>query len=185
MSHADKVEVMDLLINVLKDHEKSLDTLITRAEDVIEEDQSPRTVSQNPPPLKITLRDWAEFKDRAIEAELVCFEMMDSFFLCKAITSNKVYIYKEKTPEIELEKGEGDNLVLSGFNLGDLEEGFSCLNGKLEIGLELVAKKVKRSNDLEPSTHEILHELDASYTKNWLSRELRVHREFIVRGSVD
>ncbi|MFA9436377.1 MAG: hypothetical protein ACEROO_04495 [Candidatus Bathyarchaeota archaeon] len=185
MSHTDKVEVMDFLINVLKDHEKSLDTLITRAEDVIEDDQSPRTVSQNPPPLKITLRDWTEFKDRAIEAELVCFEMMESIFLCKAITSNKVYIYKEKTPEIELEKGEGGDLVLSGFNLGDLEEGFLCLNGKLEIGLELVAKKVKRSKDLEHPTHKILHELDARYTKNWLSRELGIHRELIVQGSVD
>ena len=185
MSYTDKVEVMDLLINVLKDHEKSLDTLITRAEDVIEDDQSPRTVSQNPPSLKITLRNWAEFKDRTIEAELVCFEMIDSMFLCKAITNNKVYIYKEKTPEIELEEGEGDNLVLSGFNLGDLEEGFSCLNGKLEIGLELVAKKVKRSNDLEHPTHKILHELDALYTKNWLSRELGVHMDFIVQGNVD
>jgi len=185
MSHADKVEVMDFLINVLKDHEKSLDTLISRAEDVIEDDQSPRTVSQNPPPLKITLRDWAEFKDRAREAELVCFEMMNSMFLCKVIARNKVYIYKEKTPEIELEKGEGDNLVLSGFNLGDLEEGFSCLNGMLDIGLELVAKKVKRSNDLKHPTHKILHELDTRYTKNWLSRELGIHRDFIVQGSVD
>ncbi len=185
MSNADKVEVMDFLINVLKDHEKSLDTLITRAEDVIEDDQSPRKVSQNSPPLKITLRDWAEFKDRAIEAELVCFDMMDSMFLCNAIMNNKVYIYTEKTPEIELEAGEGDNLVLSGFNLGDLEDGFSCLNGKLEIGLELVAKKVTRSNNHENPTHKILHELDALYTKSWLSRELGIHREFIVQGSVD
>ena len=140
MSQTDKVEVMDFLINVLKDHEKTLDTLITRAEDVIEDKQSPRKVSQNPPPLKITLRDWAEFKDRAIEAELVCFDMRDSIFLCKAIAETKVYIYREKAPDIELEAGEGDNLVLSGFNLGDLEDGFSCLNGKLMIGLELVAK---------------------------------------------
>jgi hypothetical protein len=185
MSHYDKVEVMDFLINVLKDHEKSLDTLISRAEDVIEDDQPPRTVSQNLPPLKITLRDWAEFKDHAIEAELVCFEIMDSIFLCEAITKNKVYIYKEKTPEIELEKGEGGNLVLSGFNLGDLEEGFSCLNGKLEIGLELVAKKVKISDDNENPTHKILHELDSLYTKNWLSKELSIPNDLIVQGSVD
>jgi hypothetical protein len=69
--------------------------------------------------------------------------------------------------------------------LGDLEEGFLCLNGKLEIGLELVAKKVSRSKDPEHPTHKILHELDARYTKNWLSRELGIHREFIVQGSVD
>ena len=185
MSQTDKVEVMDFLINVLKDHEKSLDTLITRAEDVIEDNQSPRKVSQNPPPLKITLRDWAEFKDRAIEAELVCFDMTDSMFLCKVITETKVYIYQEKVPDIELKMNDDDNLVLSGFNLGDFEEGFSFLNGKLEIGLELVAKKVKRSNDMENKKHMILHELDVLYTKNWLSRELGIHRDFVVQGNVD
>ena len=90
MSHSDKVEVMDFLINVLKDHEKSLDTLITRAEDVIEDDQLPRTVTQKPPPLKITLRNWTEFKDRAIEDELACFAMLHTSFVYKAFKATQL-----------------------------------------------------------------------------------------------
>jgi hypothetical protein len=185
MSHADKVEVMDFIINVLKDHEKNLDTLITRAEDVIDENQSPQAVSQNPPPLKITLRSWEEFKSRAIEAELVCFDMIDSMFLCKAITNNKVYAYCEQAPEVEVEMGDDKNLVLSGLDISKLEEGVSVLNGELEIGLQLKATKVKRSSDPENQKHCILHDLDSLYTKNWLSRELGIHRDFVVHGFVD
>ena len=49
MSYADKVEVMDFLINVLKDHEKSLDQLLSRAEDLIEDNNAPRTSLTTPP----------------------------------------------------------------------------------------------------------------------------------------
>ena len=181
MSQTDKVEVMDFLINVLKDHEKSLDTLITRAEDVIEEKQSPQMVSQNSPPLKIILRDWDEFKDRAIEAELVCFDMNGSKFLCNAITVDKVFSYTEKTPEVEVEVTDNQDLVLSGLSVSNLEEGISSLNGKLDIGLELKATKIKRTEDKTT----VLHELDSLYTKNWLSREIGIHRDFIVHGIVD
>ncbi len=57
---------MDFLINVLRDHEQSLDTLITLAEGVINNKQSPQNMSGTPPPMKTTLRDREEFKDRAI-----------------------------------------------------------------------------------------------------------------------
>ena len=180
MSSADKVEVMDFLINVLKDHEKSLDTLITRAEDVIEDNQSPQMIAQNPPPLKINLRDWEEFKTRAIEAELVCFDMEDSTFLCNAITNKMVYKYTEKAPEVEVQVGDDQNLVVSGLN-PNLDEGLGCLNGALDIGLELKESKVKRCED----KNLIIHDLDSLYTRNWLSRQIGIHRDFIVHGNVD
>jgi hypothetical protein len=183
MSYADKVEVMDFLINVLKDHEKSLDQLLTRAEDLIEENNSPRNLAGNPPNLKISLKDWEEFCDRAVESELICFDLIDSTFYCNAITENKVYIYSEETPDITLELSESENnLVLSGLNMGkNLEDSFSLLNGQLSIGLELRAKKIKNKGE----KHTIQYQLDVIYTKNWLSRELGVHRDFIVCGNIE
>jgi hypothetical protein len=185
MSQTDRVEVMDFLINVLKDHEKNLDTLITRAEDVIDEKQSPQMVSQNLPPLKIILRDWDEFKDRAIEAELVCFDMIDSMFLCNAITKNKVFSYTEHTPDVELEMGENKDLIMKGLDLSNLEEGIAALNGQLHIGLQLKATKVRRSDDHGNQKHHILHDLDSLYTRNWLSSEIGIHRDYVVHGIVD
>ena len=183
MSHADKVEVMDFLINVLKDHEKNLDTLISRAEDIIEDNNSPQNIAKNPPSLRIILKDWDEFCDRAVEAELVCFDLVGSIFYCNAITENKVYRYSEETPEITLELNETENnLVLSGLNMGKtIKNNISILNCELSIGLELRSNKIKNSGE----KHKIEYELDVLYTKNWLSRELGIHRDFIVIGNID
>jgi len=183
MSHADKVEVMDFLINVLKDHEKNLDTLISRAENIVEDNNSPENLAKNPPSLRIVLKDWEEFCDRAVEAELVCFDLVDSTFYCNAITENKVYRYLEETPEITLELHENENnLVLSGLNMSKtIKNNISILNGQLSIGLELRSNKIKNSGE----KHKIEYELDVLYTKNWLSRELGIHRDFIVMGNID
>ena len=183
MSYADKVEVMDFLINVLKDHEKNLDQLITRAEDLIEENNSPKNLANNPPGLKISLKDWDEFCDRAVESELVCFDLIDSTFYCSAVTESKVYRYSEAAPELTLELSQDEsNLVLSGIKMGkNLEDNLSLLNGQLSMGLELKTRKIKNNGE----KHRIQYELDVLYTKNWLSRELGIHRDFIVCGNVD
>lgn len=183
MSYTDKVEVMDFLINVLKDHEKNLDQLISRAEDLVQENNEPKNLLKNPPSLKVSLRDWEEFCDRAVEAELICFDLQESTFYCNALTKNKVYRYAEELPDLTLKLGEDENnLVLSSIKLGkNLEENFSILNGQLEIGLELHARKIKISG----GRHKIEYELGLLYTKNWLSRELGVHRDFVVYGSID
>ena len=181
MSHADKVEVMDFLINVLKDHEKNLDILISRAENLLDENE-PHKLMQNQPSLKISLKDWDEFRDRALDSELICFDLINSIFYCSAITENKIYRYSEETPEVTLELKESqDNLILSGIKVENLENQFSLQNGKLAIGLELKTNKEKNLGE----KHGIQYELDSIYTKNWLSRELGIHRDFIVQGGID
>jgi hypothetical protein len=180
MSQADKVEVMDFLINVLKDHEKNLDSLITRAEDLINEKQKPYDLTQYQQKLKISLKNWVDFCDRTSGAELVCFDLIDSIFYCDIITEKKVYQYIEETPEVTLEHEKNNNLVLSGLNMTNLDENFTLSIGKLIIGLELQAIKIKISGE----KHKILYSLNALYTKNWLSRELGIHRDFIVQGNI-
>jgi len=182
MSHADKVEVMDFLINVLKDHEKNLDTLISRAEILLEENQTPKNLMQNLPGLRINLKDWDEFRDRALDSELVCFDLKDSTFYCHAILENKIYIYSEETPETSLELDKlNNNVVVSGVQINGKEEQFSLLNGKLSIGMELKANKIKNAGGV----HKVQYELDLLHTKNWLSRELGIHRDFIVQGNIE
>lgn len=180
MSQTDKVEVMDFLINVLKDHEKNLDKLITRAETLLNESQNPQNYRQNQSKIKISLKNWDDFCDRALDAELVCFDLIDSSFYCDVITENKVYQYSEETPEVTLEIEKNNNLVLSGLKVNNLDENFSLLNGKLSNGLELYTKKIKNSGE----KHKVQFSLDVLYTKNWLSRELGVHRDFIVQGNI-
>ncbi len=169
MSQTCKIEVMDFLISILKDHENKLDTLITRTEGIIQDKRPPNPIHPRTPSLEITLRDWEEFRDRALEADLVCYDIVDSHFTCKAINPANVYVYREKTPEIKLEE----------INLN--HDPYP--SGKLEIGLELFARVMTRQDkgDLANIT---VHELDALYTKNWLSRELCIPRDNIVQGNV-
>ena len=183
MSQADKVEVMDFLINVLKDHEKNLDTLISRAENIIEENKSTKRMIQNPPNLKISLRDWKEFCEHVTKSELICFDLVNATFYCDAITENKIYRYIEETPNITLKiEEQNNNLVLSGIKIGkNLEENFALLNGQLSNGLELKAKEIINSGE----KHTIKYDLDVAYTKNWLSQELNIHIDFILRGNID
>jgi hypothetical protein len=183
MSHADKVEVMDFLINVLKDHEKNLDVLISRAENLIEENDSARQLARNPPNLRISLKDWEEFCERVIESEIVCFDLINSTFFCEAITENKIYRYSEDLPNITLEvKQKENNLILSGLTMSkNIENNYNLFNGRLSIGLELIAKEIINSGGI----HKIKYDLDVLYTKNWLSKELSIHRDFILRGNID
>ena len=171
MSLFDKVEVMDFLINVLKDHEKSLDALISRAENVLAENEEKLGMNggSHDSPIKIVLKDWPEFKRRIENVELVCFDMVDQVFIVSVKTRQKVYEYREKVPEPVLEvtspeKAYGDSLQRKD---------------RLKIGLELVCKK-EAGNE-----QKMTSDIDPQYTRKWLSGELGVHQDFIVCGDIE
>jgi hypothetical protein len=168
MSQYDKVEVMDFLINVLKDHEKSLDTLISRAEDVIAEKQSLQDAqtpcSSDIPTIKVVLKDWQEFRKRLTEVDLLCFDLIGSVFIISASTGPKIYEFRETIP-----------LKASDH---DLLDDKTCAY-HLSIGLELFSKG--SSNDKKGCAFD----LDPQYTRNWLSEELGIHQDFIVCGDIE
>jgi hypothetical protein len=182
MSHSDKVEVMDLLINVIKDHEKNLDSLLSRAETLMEDDNLPQNLLQNPPNLRLLLKNWDEFCKRAVEAELVCFDIFDKKFFCNAITDTKIYVYCEDTPKTVVETKNNDNdLINSSVKVGkQVDNKISFHQRSLSIGLELKTS-IFESGELK----KVEYELDHQYTKNWLSKKLGIHRDFIVRGYID
>jgi hypothetical protein len=172
MSQYDRVEVMDFLINVLKDHEKSLDTLISRAEDVIVENQS-RLESKQPgspesPPHKIILKDWLEFKKRLNDVDLVCFDLVNSVFVVSASVGLKIYEYREAIPADaavrHLGKGPSPTYQLS-------------------IGLDLFSKDVCE-DEIEGGLAR-LYEIEPQYTRGWLSKELSIHQDYIVCGDIE
>jgi hypothetical protein len=176
MSLFDKVEVMDFLINVLKDHEKSLDSLISRAENVLAENEEKLGVNgvSHDSPIKIVLKDWTEFKRRLENVELICFDMVDQVFIVSVKTRQKVYEYREKAPELILEITSPEKAP----------GGSSQRKDRLKIGLELVCKKDAAGN-LDENEHKIASDIDPQYTRKWLSDELGVHQDFIVCGDIE
>jgi hypothetical protein len=168
MSQYDKVEVMDFLINVLKDHEKSLDALISRAEDVIAEKQSLQDAqtpgSSDIPTIKVVLKDWQEFRKRLTEVDLLCFDLIGSVFIISANTGPKVYEFRETIP-------------LKASNRDQFDDKTNVYH--LSIGLDLFAKG--SGNERKACAFE----LDPQYTRNWLSKELSINQDFIVCGDIE
>jgi hypothetical protein len=93
MSSNEKIDVIDLIINVLREHEKTLDTLISKLETTI--DSAPKkegeSVKQVPPHNKysIIVDNWSEFK-RSSKADLAVFNMKDNKLTISAIKENFV-----------------------------------------------------------------------------------------------
>jgi len=167
---------MDFLINVLKDHEKSLDALISRAENVLAENEEKLGVNggSHDSPIKIVLKDWTEFKRRLENVELICFDLVDQVFIVSVKTRQKVYEYRERMPDHILEitipeKADGDS---------------STRKDRLKIGLELICKKDADGNPDE-NEHKMFCDIDPQYTRKWLSDELGVHQDFIVCGDIE
>jgi hypothetical protein len=175
MSLFDKVEVMDFLINVLKDHEKSLDALISRAENVLAENEEKLGVNggSHDSPIKIVLKDWTEFKRRLENVELICFDLVDQVFIVSVKTMQRVYEYRERTPDHILQ------ITSSEKAYGD-----SPRKDRLKIGLELISKKDTDGN-LDENEHKMFCDIDPQYTRKWLSDELGVHQDFIVCGDIE
>jgi hypothetical protein len=171
MSEYDKVEVMDFLINVLKDHEKSLDMLISRAEDVMAESQdrpeSKKSVSLESPPHKVILKDWSDFRKRLIEVDLVCFDLINSMFVVSASVGLKIYEYREAVP---LDIANNDRSVRPPHTY------------RLSIGLDVFI-----NNAGEEGSGGLLgtYEIEPQYTRLWLSKELKIHQDYIVCGDIE
>lgn len=181
MSLFDKVEVMDFLINVLKDHEKSLDSLITRAENVLAENEEKfgEDEASYDSPIKIVLKDWSEFKRRLDNVELVCFDLVDQVFTVSAKTRLKVYEYRERVPEPILDTENEDNILPTR---SDKVRDDSSLNYRLTIGLELSYKKEAVGSAEE---NRAFYDIDPQYTRKWLSDELSIHQDYIVCGDIE
>lgn len=181
MSLFDKVEVMDFLINVLKDHEKSLDSLITRAENVLAENEERLGLNggSRDSPIKIVFKDWKEFKRRLENVELVCFDLVDQVFVVSAKTRQKVYEYRERVPELTLEVENENNILLTR---PDKVQDSLSLKNRLKIGLELSYEKEAAGN---PDEDNVFYEIDPQYTRKWLSDELSIHQDYIVCGDIE
>jgi hypothetical protein len=184
MSLFDKVEVMDFLINVLKDHEKSLDSLISRAENVLAENEE--RLGDNgdsyDSPIKIVLKDWSEFKRRLENVELVCFDLVDQVFMVSAKTRQKVYEYRERVPELTLEMKNDNNILITSSDRMNYD--LSMLNSQLTIGLKLSYRR-EVTGKPEENIHKIIYDIDPQYTRKWLSDELGIHQDYIVCGDIE
>ena len=190
MSYDEKVDVIDFIINVLKEHEKNLDTQVARLEDIMASDRTPRPYQESPKgvslKVKVALNRWIEFRERITRPEMLAFTMTDDGFQVSALKDDALYVYQEKIPEVSMSvEREGDRTTTKGGNFGDLFDNLSLIGGKLQCGLPVEHKKVELELPNSCVVQKIIFEIDDEVTKSWLSEQLNIEKSSIMFGTME
>lgn len=190
MSSNEKIDVIDLIINVLREHEKTLDTLISKLETTI--DSAPKMdgerVKQVPPHNKysIMVDNWSEFKERSSKADLAIFSMKGNKLTISVIKENFVYTYVESVSEITMTIEKiNEKILVKGLELSKIENHPLVFNGRLKCGLTLTDRKSEFKLPDGNIIQKINYELDNGETKNWLAKQLEIKRENIIVGEIE
>ena len=184
---SDKVDVIDLIINVLREHEKTLDELVGRLEEVL--DRIPAAergeVVERPPTIRVEVHDWREFRSRCRGAPVVAFEVEDRTLSIYAVKGGMIYTYSEVLPEMKVRMRKADgHYVVEEFSVDSLEGVPLAFRRRLSCGLEGSVKgsKIRVREGLH--LINIAYDIDVEETKKWLSKELKVNKSNILRGKI-
>ncbi len=123
MSDSEKMNALDFVINVLREHEKNLDLLISKLEEIVSElpvaireiseiSEKPKEEKAPAPAamvceskgekiskaqVKIICDDWGDFKEACHRAEIIAFHQNETLII-KALQGNIIYEYREFIP---------------------------------------------------------------------------------------
>jgi len=187
MSFDERVDAVDLILKVLKEHEKSLDTLVGQLGESLSQPASPGTVQiQGYNRYKLVLKRWFEFRDRCLKCEIVAFDILGDRFNVSAIKNGSFYSYAETVPEvtIKMEK-DGDKVFIEGSEFMSHEDSSSVFNGKLQCGLPVNTRKTKVDMPNGDTVHKILYDIDPEEARVWLSDELKTEKKSIIYGGIE
>ena len=178
---------MDMILKVLEEHEKSLDSLILQLGETVTRPQPPNTVKvPESSPFKIVLRKWQEFRERCLCPDLLVFDITDEKFQVLAINNDNFYVYLEKIPEviIKMDKISDKFLIENGEYVSD-EYKSSLSNGRLQCGLSVKIKRTKIDQPNGDLIQKISYKVDPEQARLWLSDELKTEKKAIMFGWVE
>jgi hypothetical protein len=100
MADSEKMSALDLVIAVLREHEKTLDSLIEKLENTLKNvsttqtQEKTKTVTSTKRTINFICEEWNEFKKICIGAESISFQWNHELKI-KALQGNTIYEYKE------------------------------------------------------------------------------------------
>lgn len=209
----EKIDTLDLIITVLKDHEKILDNLARRLTPIVkglesrgvEEDKILENISsierkisglndiiarflltQKPEPVKgvlIECNNWEDFKAKSYDANTVTFDVVEKDFVVNSVSDNEFYKYSETLPENEfLLKREGELFTVERISINSLQANPLLFMNKLKCGLEITVETTKHDLSEGKYLYRSSHKIIEDKTKEWLSRELNISKDKVLRG---
>ncbi len=199
-SFDDKIDVMDLNNNVLKDHESKLDELVSRleslpppragrADDSEAEDEPLRPVVGPPrqagPVVTAVLKRWADFRLKCASSRLVTFDTEESVFEVSALARGVVYVYREEIPSMGITYREDEEGArVEGIDISKPGLMPAALREKLDCGLEFTRRDLETKMDDGRTLHKIIFEIDPMVARSWIAYQLGIDDSDVVQGKL-
>jgi hypothetical protein len=180
-------DVLDFIINLLKEHEQTLDNLAERLESIAEREALEPLYK---PPMggigvSVVLRRWDEFQRRCTDAELFSFLIDNESLKVTALASGTLNVYSEKLPVVEtLYRTEGGKFRFEAMEAEEVDHVVKTLKGTLDCGVELATNVIEvLSKDGSP-TRIVSYSVDPQDVREWLCREMGVDPSSVVEGEL-
>ena len=190
----EKIDVIDLIINVLKDHEKKLDELVSRLESTgtvklstDERDGTPdeKTPIIARPSVTVKLKRWPDFLKEAKSAELVAYNTGDGVFSVSALVAGTLYKYAEPIPSMDVTyRSEEGKIRIDGIDVASVDILPAAFRGRLDCGLELNKNSREASLANGATVRNIRYEADVEVARSWIAYQLGIDDDLVILGEI-
>ncbi|MDQ1279176.1 MAG: hypothetical protein QG670_436 [Thermoproteota archaeon] len=192
----EKMDTIDLIINALKDHEKRLDAISERLEDIIkassteshaamEKEEQKAEYSELRKKPQVVCEKWDEFKSVSTGASVIAFGIENSFFYTYSLVGDYAFKYIEILPNRTLRiKESQSSFTIDKTSLSNIELLEFLVTNKLNCGLSLSIEIKKVILSQKEYILELNYNFNPDDIKEFLSSELNVLKSSIIEGKI-
>jgi len=166
----EKRDTLDLIITVLREHEKSLDELISKISTFSQQPEL-RIVSRSRG-LTVRLDRWRDFKTRCADAEVVAYSLDDATLTLTAQTPGVTHVYKEPLPTLTHPVTAQGGLTLP-------------FTQRLACGFDVALEHVDTVKTPGNRAVVTVYRVNSSQLKTWLAAELAREVSSLVEGVIE
>jgi hypothetical protein len=182
----DRVDMLDLLINLLKEHEKKMDELTYRLEALLDERRPPAEPPRRTPEgisgVVARVSSWGEFKRQCTDALSVAVEIDEKIFKVTALSRNILFAYEEEIPILEVTQRDGGRETTYAVTNASLT--LKSLMGTLDCGLELDRRVVDSALPDGETVQRVVYYVDPGTARSWLAEQLALEESSIILGAL-
>ena len=182
----DRVDMLDLLINLLKEHEMKMDELAHRLETTLDErrtqTEAPRRTPERISGLIARVSSWREFKRQCTGALSAAVEIDERIFKATALTRNILFAYEEEIPVLEVTQRDGGRETT--YAVTDASLTLKSLMGTLDCGLELDRRVIDSALPDGGRVQRVVYYVDPGAAKSWLAEQLALEESSIILGAL-
>jgi hypothetical protein len=180
----ERIDTVDLIVNVLKEHEKSLDTLVSQLGVIV----SQLAISDSPNSnnnYRIILRRWFEFRNQCFEPEIVTFRLIGDKFYISSIKDGILYTYSETIPDVnnDIEKDEIMDIENDDFISNKCPSELFIRT--FQYSLQMNTNKIRNFQPKRNISPKLIYNVDQDKVKAWLSDQLKIDKKMIIYGELN